>query len=170
MLHTLVSSPTRLLKCWLSLLLLWHSSPLRFRHMVALLLILGTASGTMDGTLIILPSAKPPFSALGLFSRFIPFPFGVETTYSIHSISDPITDATASTVACNDDGTAGALQLTATASAGTSITAYWNQVWPHPYGPMVGMNNESSSRPEYANGYWTAHIPRQMPRYHLWHC
>lgn len=36
-----------------------------------------------------------------------------------------------------DDGTSGALQLTGTVAAGTPITAYWNQVWPHPYGPMV---------------------------------
>lgn len=64
-------------------------------------------------------------------------PVGQTTIQRPWAIYDPITDATASTVACNDDGTAGALQLTATASAGTSITAYWNQVWPHPYGPML---------------------------------
>lgn len=40
-------------------------------------------------------------------------------------ISNPITDATASTLACNDDGTSGALQLTATVQAGSAITAYW---------------------------------------------
>jgi hypothetical protein len=51
---------------------------------------------------------------------------------------DPIQDATASTVGCNDDGTSGQItQLTGTVAAGTAITAYWNQVWPHPYGPMV---------------------------------
>lgn len=46
-------------------------------------------------------------------------------------------DATASTVGCNNDGNPGPNQLTATVAAGTAITAYWNQVWPHPYGPMV---------------------------------
>ncbi|KAF7973587.1 hypothetical protein HWV62_14876 [Athelia sp. TMB] len=51
--------------------------------------------------------------------------------------SNPITDATDPQIACNDDGTAGALQLTATVAAGSAITAYWNQVWPHPYGPML---------------------------------
>lgn len=76
---------------------------------------------------------------------------------SISDISNPITDATDSTIACNDDGTSGALQLTATAAAGTAITAYWNQsrrcdflsisightlmgrslVWPHDKGPML---------------------------------
>ncbi|KAJ7811220.1 glycosyl hydrolase family 61-domain-containing protein [Mycena olivaceomarginata] len=50
---------------------------------------------------------------------------------------NPILDATDSTIACNDDGTSSALQLTATVQAGTPITAYWNQVWPHPYGPML---------------------------------
>ncbi|PPQ78275.1 hypothetical protein CVT25_011734 [Psilocybe cyanescens] len=50
---------------------------------------------------------------------------------------NPIQDATSSQLACNDDGTSGALQLTATVAAGTKITAYWNQVWPHPYGPML---------------------------------
>ena len=40
--------------------------------------------------------------------------------------SNPITDATDSQIACNDDGTAGALQLTATVEAGSAITAYWN--------------------------------------------
>ncbi|KAG7090546.1 Esterase/lipase/thioesterase [Marasmius oreades] len=50
---------------------------------------------------------------------------------------DPITDATASTVHCNDDGTSPSLQMTATVAAGSKITGYWNQVWPHPYGPML---------------------------------
>ena len=52
-------------------------------------------------------------------------------------ISNPIQNATDPTVACNDDGTPGALQLTATVAAGTPITAYWNQIWPHPIGPML---------------------------------
>jgi cellulase len=51
--------------------------------------------------------------------------------------SNPITDATSSQIACNDDGTSGALQLTATVAAGSKITAYWNQIWPHNIGPMV---------------------------------
>lgn len=51
--------------------------------------------------------------------------------------SNPITDATDPQLACNDDGSAGALQLTANVKAGSAITAYWNQVWPHPYGPML---------------------------------
>ncbi|KAJ3576057.1 hypothetical protein NP233_g688 [Leucocoprinus birnbaumii] len=50
---------------------------------------------------------------------------------------NPIQDATDPTLACNDNGAAGALQLTGTVAAGTAITAYWNAPWPHPYGPML---------------------------------
>ncbi|THH08042.1 hypothetical protein EW145_g2971 [Phellinidium pouzarii] len=64
-------------------------------------------------------------------------PTGQTTLQRPWSSYNPITDATSSTLACNDDGTSGALQLTETVSAGTPITAYWNQVWPHPYGPML---------------------------------
>ncbi|KAK7461511.1 Esterase/lipase/thioesterase [Stygiomarasmius scandens] len=51
---------------------------------------------------------------------------------------NPIQDAMDSTIACNDDGTSPTGQLTATnVPAGSKITAYWNQIWPHPYGPML---------------------------------
>uniref|UniRef100_A0A0W0F2F7 AA9 family lytic polysaccharide monooxygenase n=1 Tax=Moniliophthora roreri TaxID=221103 RepID=A0A0W0F2F7_MONRR len=50
---------------------------------------------------------------------------------------DPILDAKASTIHCNDDGTSPSGQLTATVVAGSEITAYWNQVWPHAQGPML---------------------------------
>jgi cellulase len=50
---------------------------------------------------------------------------------------NPIQDATDPTLACNDDGSSGPLQLTATVKAGSAITAYWNQPWPHPYGPQL---------------------------------
>ncbi|KAG6908920.1 Esterase/lipase/thioesterase [Tephrocybe rancida] len=52
-------------------------------------------------------------------------------------VGNPITNAADSTIACNDDGSSGALQLTATVAAGSSITAYWNQIWPHNTGPML---------------------------------
>lgn len=64
-------------------------------------------------------------------------PVGQTTIQRPWSSYNPITDPTDPTLACNDDGTSGALQLTATVAAGTPITAYWNQVWPHPYGPML---------------------------------
>ncbi|KAF5378235.1 hypothetical protein D9757_009152 [Collybiopsis confluens] len=53
------------------------------------------------------------------------------------STYNPILDATDPTISCNDDGTSGALQLTAPITAGEKLTAYWNPVWPHPYGPML---------------------------------
>ncbi|KAF8576370.1 carbohydrate-binding module family 1 protein [Ramaria rubella] len=53
------------------------------------------------------------------------------------STYNPITDATDPQLSCNDDGSSGALQLTATVAAGSAITAYWNQVWPHAFGPML---------------------------------
>ncbi|KAJ7483444.1 glycosyl hydrolase family 61-domain-containing protein [Mycena latifolia] len=59
---------------------------------------------------------------------------GIERPWSTYN---PILSPTDPTIACNDDGTSGALQLTATVKAGTPIVAYWNQVWPHPYGPML---------------------------------
>ncbi|KAF8890944.1 cellulose-growth-specific protein [Infundibulicybe gibba] len=64
-------------------------------------------------------------------------PVGQTSIQRPWSSYNPITDATDATLACNDDGTSGALQLTATVAAGSAITAYWNQVWPHPYGPML---------------------------------
>ncbi|KAI0355467.1 cellulose-growth-specific protein [Trametes cingulata] len=64
-------------------------------------------------------------------------PVGQTTIQRPWSTYNPITDATDAQIACNDDGSSGALQLTATVEAGSAITAYWNQVWPHPYGPML---------------------------------
>ncbi|KAI0029608.1 cellulose-growth-specific protein [Vararia minispora EC-137] len=64
-------------------------------------------------------------------------PTGQTTIERPWSTYNPITDATDAQLACNDGGASGALQLTATVAAGSKITAYWNQVWPHPYGPML---------------------------------
>ncbi|KAJ6621516.1 glycosyl hydrolase family 61-domain-containing protein [Mycena sp. CBHHK59/15] len=65
-------------------------------------------------------------------------PVGQTTIQRPWSTYNPILDPTDPTIACNDDGSSGALQLTASAvKAGTPITGYWNQVWPHPYGPML---------------------------------
>ncbi|KAJ7581555.1 glycosyl hydrolase family 61-domain-containing protein [Mycena floridula] len=50
---------------------------------------------------------------------------------------NPILSPTDPTLACNDDGTSSALQLSATVAAGTKITGYWNQIWPHNTGPML---------------------------------
>lgn len=55
----------------------------------------------------------------------------------IFTDSNPIQDAADPTIACNNDGNSGALQLTATVQAGSDITAYWNVPWPHDTGPML---------------------------------
>jgi lytic cellulose monooxygenase (C1-hydroxylating) len=64
-------------------------------------------------------------------------PVGQTTVQRPWATYNPIQDATDPTIACNDDGTSGALQLTATVEAGSAITAYWNQPWPHAIGPML---------------------------------
>ncbi|GJE96364.1 glycosyl hydrolase family 61-domain-containing protein [Phanerochaete sordida] len=64
-------------------------------------------------------------------------PVGQTTIQRPWSTYNPITDPTDPTLSCNDDGTSGALQLTATVEAGQPITAYWNNPWPHPIGPML---------------------------------
>lgn len=45
-----------------------------------------------------------------------------------YHVSNPILDPSDPTLACNDDGSSGALQLTGTVAAGTAITAYWNSM------------------------------------------
>jgi len=64
-------------------------------------------------------------------------PVGQSAIIRPWSTYNPITDPTDPTLSCNDNGTAGALQLTAPITAGSEITAYWNNPWPHPYGPML---------------------------------
>ncbi|KAF7981369.1 hypothetical protein HWV62_33841 [Athelia sp. TMB] len=102
-------------------------------------------------------------------------PTGQTTIQRPWSSYNPITDATDPQLACNDDGTAGALQLTATVAAGSAITAYWNQVWPHPYGPMFkidqsGLINGTVYDGVWGDGVmiaqnssWTTTIPKTVP-------
>lgn len=49
---------------------------------------------------------------------------------------DPILQATASTIHCNNNGNASGKQLSANVTAGTSITAKWSQ-WTHAEGPVM---------------------------------
>jgi hypothetical protein len=85
--------------------------------------------------------------------------------------SDPIQDATASTVACNDDGTSPSGQLTATnVPAGSKITAYWNQVWPHPYGPMVSTLKFSHSEYRLNELSLIVGLSRKMPWLDMYRC
>lgn len=48
---------------------------------------------------------------------------------------NPIQDPTSSTLTCNANGALA--PLSATVAAGTSVTAYWNNPWPHAIGPVV---------------------------------
>lgn len=64
-------------------------------------------------------------------------PTGQSSIIRPWSTYNPILNATDPTISCNDDGTSPPLQLTANVAAGSQITGYWNQVWPHPYGPML---------------------------------
>jgi hypothetical protein len=54
---------------------------------------------------------------------------------------NPIQNATDPTVACNNNGTnnnaLGGTQQTVSVAAGSAVTAYWNQVWPHNTGPVL---------------------------------
>ncbi|KAJ3493757.1 hypothetical protein NLJ89_g10946 [Agrocybe chaxingu] len=75
------------------------------------------------------------------YKGFTPYntPVGQVTIQRPWNTYDPILDATAPTVSCNDDGNSlpAGQQLTATVAAGSSITAYWNNPWPHPTGPVL---------------------------------
>ncbi|KIK62736.1 carbohydrate-binding module family 1 protein [Collybiopsis luxurians FD-317 M1] len=73
------------------------------------------------------------------YNGWVPYntPTGQTSIIRPWATYDPILSATDPTISCNDDGNSGALQLTAPITAGQKITAYWNQVWPHPYGPML---------------------------------
>ena len=48
----------------------------------------------------------------------------------------PIGDVTASYFACNNPGTTVDPQLTATVTAGSNVTAFWES-WPHNIGPIM---------------------------------
>ncbi|EJD05308.1 glycoside hydrolase [Fomitiporia mediterranea MF3/22] len=73
------------------------------------------------------------------YNGFVPYntPTGQSTIQRQWATYNPITDPTDPTIACNDPGTTTDPQLTATVPAGTSITAYWNNPWPHAIGPMM---------------------------------
>ncbi|KAH7099341.1 cellulose-growth-specific protein [Auriculariales sp. MPI-PUGE-AT-0066] len=57
----------------------------------------------------------------------------IERPYSSYN---PILSATDSTMSCNNNGAAGAKQLSATVAAGTAITGVWSQ-WTHKEGPVT---------------------------------
>ncbi|KAL4264807.1 Endo-beta-1,4-glucanase D [Pleurotus pulmonarius] len=63
-------------------------------------------------------------------------PVGQSTIQRPWDTYNPIQDPTVNTLACNDDGTSPAGQLTASVTAGSPITAFWN-TWPHDTGPVL---------------------------------
>jgi hypothetical protein len=79
---------------------------------------------------------------------------------------NPIQGATSGSIACNDDGSSGSNQLTATVSAGSSITAYWNQGGSRVFRSKMSRTNHPTLslappvRP-------SAHVPHQVPRLEL---
>ncbi|KAJ7691959.1 glycosyl hydrolase family 61-domain-containing protein [Mycena rosella] len=80
---------------------------------------------------------------------------GSDTSHAEQLPSDPILDPMSPQLACNDDGTSGALQLTARiVQAGSPFTAYWSQVRPHPYGPMFKIDESGLINGTVFNGYW----------------
>lgn len=50
---------------------------------------------------------------------------------------NPITTTTDPDLACNNPGTVTDPQLSATVAAGSSVTAFWNNPWPHTIGPVM---------------------------------
>lgn len=64
-------------------------------------------------------------------------PVGQTTIQRQWATYNPITDAMDPNLACNTPGTTVNPQLTATVPAGSEVTAYWNNPWPHAIGPMM---------------------------------
>ncbi|KAG8853931.1 hypothetical protein FRB96_007940 [Tulasnella sp. 330] len=75
------------------------------------------------------------------YQGFVPYntPVGQITIQREWDTYNPILSATDPTLACNDNGASLAVgaQLTATMEAGTAVTAFWNNPWPHNIGPML---------------------------------
>ncbi|THH09771.1 hypothetical protein EW145_g1786 [Phellinidium pouzarii] len=78
------------------------------------------------------------------YHGFTPYntPTGQSSIQRQWATYNPITTVSDPNLACNDPGTITDPQLTATVAAGSSITAFWNNPWPHTIGPvMVYMAN-----------------------------
>ncbi|TFY61342.1 hypothetical protein EVG20_g7099 [Dentipellis fragilis] len=114
------------------------SAPSRLKAMFAAAALLALASTAIQGALA--HGGVLAYANAGTwYQGWAPYnsPTGQTTIQRPWSTYNPITSVSDPQLACNDDGTSGALQLTGTVQAGSAITAYWNQVWPHAYGPML---------------------------------
>lgn len=98
-------------------------------------LALGSLAGTAlaHGGVLSYEIANPAANVKG----FVPYntPTGQSTAQREWDTYNPIQDPTVATMACNANGAAGA--QTATIAAGSKITAYWNNPWPHTLGPII---------------------------------
>jgi len=78
------------------------------------------------------------------YNGFVPYntPTGQSSIQRQWATYNPITTTTDPDLACNNPGTTTDPQLSATVAAGSSVTAFWNNPWPHTIGPvMVYMAN-----------------------------
>lgn len=71
------------------------------------------------------------------YKGFVPYntPVGQVSIQREWDTYNPILDPTLAIMRCNDNGAVA--QLSATVAAGSAITAYWNNPWPHNLGPMI---------------------------------
>jgi len=82
------------------------------------------------------------------YGGFVPYntATGQNTIQRQWATYNPLTTTTDPNLACNNPGTVTSPSKVATVTAGTSVTAYWNNPWPHTIGPvMVYMANCGSS-------------------------
>jgi len=79
------------------------------------------------------------------YNGFVPYntPVGQSSIQREWDSYNPITDPTDAHLSCNANGASlGSGQKSATVAAGSKVTAYWNNPWPHTIGPvMVYMAN-----------------------------
>lgn len=96
-------------------------------------------NSSIDSLHIIPQLVKPRFSVSGLLTSTLKYSMSQYLTHSSFPANhhSPITDVTDPDLACNNPGTTVDPQLTATVPAGSAITAYWNNPWPHAIGPMM---------------------------------
>jgi len=71
------------------------------------------------------------------YKGFVPYnsPSGQSTIQREWDSYNPLQDPTSSALTCNSNGAVAA--KSATVAAGSTVTAYWNNPWPHNIGPML---------------------------------
>lgn len=71
------------------------------------------------------------------YKGFVPYntPTGQSTIQREWDTYNPLQDPTQTVMRCNANGANS--QLTASVAAGSSVSAYWNNPWPHSIGPVI---------------------------------